>query len=385
MNRLVLFLCASSAVQALFFSALAPLLPSFERQLGLSKAQAGLLVAMFPLGQAVAALPIGLLASRVSIKRFALGGLAALAVASAAFGFVESYGALLVTRLLQGAAAAVCFSSGLAWLLDRAPRERRGELIGVVWGANAGGNVLGPAVGGLAVLAGRAGVFAAVAGLTLLLALAGFRSTGPVGRERQLLASVREAHDTGSVFRGLGIVALSALLFGTIFVLAPLQLDRAGWGPVGIAGTFLVAAGVGVVARPLIGRWADSRGLPGALRLLLLAAVPVTLVVPLVDERWVLCFCIVCAVTTYGMLSGPAMALVAHIYEEAGVAHVLGFALMGLTVGIGFFVGSAVGGEIAHLAGDVAAYSFAAGTCLATAVVLALRPQSAVFAKLRGL
>ena len=381
MNRRILFLCSTAAAQALFFSALAPLLPSFERQLGLSKAQAGLLVAMFPVGQIVATLPIGLLASLVSIRRFVLGSLATLAAASAAFGFVDSYGALLVTRLLQGTAAAVCFASGLAWLLEQAPRERRGELIGLYWGANASGNLLGPAIGGLAVLSSRTGVFAGVAGVTVLLALAGLGSPGPVRREQQLLAAVRAAHCTGAVSRGLGIVALSALLFGTIFVLAPLQLNRAGWGPAGIAGTFVVAAAVGVIARPLIGRWADRRGVFAVLRLLLLAAVPVTLVVPFVDERWVLCLCVVCALATYGMLIGPAMALIAHAYEEAGVTPMLGFALMGLIVGIGFFVGSAAGGEIAHLAGDVAAYSLAAGACLAVRVALAFRWQPALFAK----
>jgi predicted MFS family arabinose efflux permease len=381
MNRRVLFLCSTAAVQALYFSALAPLLPSFERQLGLSKAQAGLLVAMFPVGQLVAGLPIGLLASRLSVRRLALGSLATMAAASAAFGFANSYGLLLVTRLLQGTAAAVCFASGLAWLLDQAPRERRGRLIGLFWGANAGGNLLGPAIGGVAVLSSRAGTFAGVAGLTLLLALAGLRSHGPVRREQHLLAAARAAHRSGAVSRSLGIVALSALLFGTIFLLAPLQLDRAGWGPIGIAGTFLAAAAVGVIARPLIGLWADRRGVPASLRLLLLAAVPVTLVIPLVHERWALSLCIVCAVATYGMLVGPAIALIAHAYDEAGVTPMPGFALMGITVGIGFFLGSAVGGEIAHLAGDLAAYSLAAGACLAVRVALVFRSQPALFAK----
>jgi len=54
-------------------------------------------------------------------------------------------------------------------------------------------------------------------------------------------------------------VVVTALLLGIIFVLAPLQLDRVGWGPVGIAGTFLAAAFFGVIARPLIGRWADPK------------------------------------------------------------------------------------------------------------------------------
>ena len=57
--------------------------------------------------------------------------------------------------------------------------------------------------------------------------------------------------------------------------------------------------------------------------------------------------CLVFAVSTYGFLWGPSMTLASHAYDDAGIAQVLGFALIGLTIGVGFFVGSAAGGEIA--------------------------------------
>jgi hypothetical protein len=38
----------------------------------------------------------------------------------------------------------------------------------------------------------------------------------------------------------------------------------------------------------------------------------------------------------------------------------------------GFFLGSAAGGEIAHLAGDATACALVSGTCLATVVALAM-------------
>ena len=382
MTRLVLFLCASSAVQSLFFSALAPLLPSLEQRLGLSKAEAGLLVATFPVGQAVGALPLLLLASQVSVKRLALGGLVALALASAAFGFVSSYDALLVTRLLQGTAAAVCFSSGLVWLIDRTPVERHGELIGSVWGANAAGNA-DRRLGAVAFRRPAAGPRAWL-GLTLLSRSPDLAS--PAGRIRTTSARIGSSSriPTAAPPSALGVVGRArSRLVGTIFG----RTTSAGscrLGPVGIAGTFFVAAGVGVAIRPIVGRWADRRGVSTALRHLLLAAVPTTLVVPLVDGRWVLGVCVVCAVVNYGVLMGPAMALVARSYEE-GVAQLLGFALVSLTVGIGFFVGSAVGGEIAHLVGDLVAYSLAAGACLAAAGMLVMRSRQAEFAKTRAL
>jgi DHA1 family solute carrier family 18 vesicular amine transporter 1/2 len=371
--KLVVFVSAMAVVQALFFATLAPLLPSFSDELGLSKAEAGLLVGMFPIGQGVAALPVGLLASRVRVKRFALTGLVVLAVTSIGFGVVDNYAELLGARFLQGVGAALCWSSGLAWLVDTVPRRRRGEMIGIFTGAGAAGQVIGPAVGGLAVLVSRAEVFAGMAGAAFLLAIIGSRFPGPAKGEHQSLALIRKTHSSRAVLSGMWLIVVPALLIGTIFVLGPLRLSRLGWGPVGIAGTFLCSAALGVLGRPLVGRWADRNGPLRAIRLLLLAAIPLTLVIPWLNNRWLLSVFLVFAVSTYGFLWGPSMTLVSHAYDEAGIALVLGFALIGLTIGVGFFVGSAVGGEIARLAGDATAYSVPAAMCLGTVGMLALR------------
>jgi len=374
-RRLSSFLSANAILQGLLFSALVPLLPSFEEQLELSKARAGLLVGVFAVGQGVATLPVGPLAARVGVKRFVLLGLAVLAVASTAFGFADSYNELLLTRFVQGAAAGLCLSAGYAWIVEAAPPGQRGGVIGLLSGAGSAGQVLGPAVGVLAVSVGRAGVFAGVAALTLLLAFVGSRLPGPTRGKPQRLSLIQEAHRSRAALGGLWLVSVPGLLLGGILALAPLQLDRLGWGPAGIAGTFLVAASVGVVARPLIGRWADRRGLLSAVRALLLCSVPVTLVIPWVDYPWLLSVCVACAVTVYGLLFGPSMAVVSLVYENAGIAQLFGFALMILTTGVALFVGSAAGGEIAHLAGDSAAYTLAAGLSLATAIALALSRQ----------
>ena len=373
MRRLVVFLAASAAAQGVLFSALAPLLPSFEREFGLSKAQAGLLVGMFAVGQGVAALPVGLLAARVSVKRFVLAGLVMLAGATVAFGLADTYATLLVARFLQGACAGLCLASGYAWLVAAVPRARRGEMIGILSGAASAGQLLGPVIGGAAVLTDRVGLFTGVTGAVLLLAIMGSRLPGPPLGRHGSLALVFEAHRSRTVLGGLWLVTVPALLLGVVFALAPLQLDRLGWGVVGIAGAFLTAALVGVVARPLIGRWADRRGLLDALRLLLLACVPVTLAIPWVGRPWVLAACIVCAVTMYGVLIGPSLAFVSHAYEAAGVAQMLGFSLMILIAGIAVFTGSAAGGWVASLGGDAASYVLAAGIPFATFVVLAVR------------
>jgi MFS family permease len=132
----------------------------------------------------------------------------------------------------------------------------------------------------------------------------------------------------------------------------------------------LIAMSVG---RPLVGRWADRHGLLPATLLLLLVAIPLTIVIPWIGNRWLLSVVLVFAVSTYGCLWGPPIALLSHSYDEAGVARVFAFALVGLTIGVGFFVGSAVGGVIARLAGDAAAYALPAAACAVAWLVLATR------------
>ena len=370
-RRLVVLTSAMAIFETLLYSALAPLLPVFKDELGFSKAQAGLLVAAYAIGLSVAALPVGLLASRMGVKRAALSGLIVLAVTSVGFGVVDDYTGLLATRLLQGAAGALCWSSGIAWLVDSAPRDRRGEMIGIFSGAGAAGHMLGPAVGGLAVLAGRAEVFTGMAAVALVLGIVGARFPSPGPGERQSLSLIWKTHTSRSVLSGQLLVAVPGLLLGTIGVLGPLRLSRLGWGTVGIAATFLVAAALGVLGRAWVGRWADRRGRLAAIRILLVVAIPLTIVIPWLGNRWVLSILVVSAISVYGFLWAPVMSHLSRAYEETGVAQALGFALMSLSAGVGIIVGSAAGGEIAHLAGDAAAYAATAGICLATFAALA--------------
>ena len=358
-------------VETLLYSALAPLLPAFKEGFGLSKAQSGLLVAMYAIGLGVASVPGGVLASRVGVKSSALAGLVALAATSVAFGLIDDYAGLLATRFLQGAAGALCWASGIAWLVDVAPRERRGEMIGVFSGAGAAGAMLGPVVGGLGALVGRAVAFGGVAVCALLLAIAAARLPRPVGVGKQSLAILRKAHGSRDLWRGEWLVFLPGLLLGTIGVLAPLRLHRMGWGPLAIAGTYLVAAAIGVLARPFVARWADRRGRLSAIRMLLLACIVLTLPLPLVRNPWILSVVVVSALISYGVLWGPAMSYLSQAYEDSGVTQVLGFALMNLAGGVGVVVGSAAGGEVAHIAGDVIAYALTAATCFATVAALA--------------
>jgi DHA1 family solute carrier family 18 vesicular amine transporter 1/2 len=367
--------------QGLIFGALAPLLPAFERELRLSKDQAGLLVGMFPVGQALVALPVGLLASRFAAKRFSIASLVIFGMSSAAFGLADSYYELLGGRFLQGVAGGLCLPSALAWVISAGPSTRRGEMIGILSGGAAAGQMVGPAIGGLAALTGRGAVFIAVGVAFMALAAIGARFPGPELAERQSLSALRKAHASRSILGGQWLIVVPSTGLGAMFVLAPLQLDRLGASAVEIAGTFLVTAFLGALARPLVGRWADQHGLLNTTTTLLLVPALLVLFLPWAESWLIVSACTVISVAVWGALFGPTAALLSHAYEAARIGHVFGFALTSLTAAIGIFLGSAAGGAIAKVAGDAMAYSMVAGISLATVAALVLLRRVAAVAR----
>jgi MFS family permease len=172
------------------------------------------------------------------------------------------------------------------------------------------------------------------------------------------------------VLVGMWLLTLPAILFGTLSVLGPLQLDALGWGALGGAVTFVVSAAIEAVLNPAIGRWSDRRGRLAPMRIGLVASVGVALVIPWLDNRWTLSIVVVLAGMAFGTFWAPSMAMLSDGWEAVGVGHGLGFALMNLAWAPGHAVGSAAGGRIADVASDALAYGLLAAVCLGTLLAL---------------
>src|SRR6476646_6862284 len=126
MRRLLWLASVMIFFDVAFFAAIAPLLPDYVDELGLSKAEAGILSASYAAGTLLASLPAGLVASRVGPRRTVIAGLLLLGVTSVVFGFAEQIVLLDVTRFVQGVAGALIWSGALTWLVTTAPEDRRG-------------------------------------------------------------------------------------------------------------------------------------------------------------------------------------------------------------------------------------------------------------------
>src|ERR1700709_284997 len=117
MRRLLILASAMVFFDVVFFSAIAPLLPDYVAELGLSKAQAGVLSASYAAGPLLVALPAGLLAARAGPRRTVIGGLLLLGVASVAFGFAHEFLLLDAARFTHGAARPRIWAGARTWVV----------------------------------------------------------------------------------------------------------------------------------------------------------------------------------------------------------------------------------------------------------------------------
>lgn len=343
-------------LELFFFAVLSPLLPSLKHSLGLSTSQTGLLVAMYALGALVGGIPATMVALRVGVRTTAVASLVAFAAMSVAFGLAGSYAALVAARFVQGIAGAACWTAAMVWLLEAAPAERRGVMLGFAFGVSEAGAIAGPVVGGVAVAAGRSATFVAIAVVSLGLALLTTRFPAPPPAESRQLR-LRTMLSSAHVRTAMWIAVLPAVLLAAIGVLAPLEQHGLGAGAGEIAATFGIAALAGILIRPWFGRWSDREGPVRPIRLGLLTSAPVVAAVPWMESRWLLALFVIGALVLTGVLWAPLMLMLSEACTAAGVGQVMAVAVMDLTWPPGNALGATGGAAIAQYAGMRWAYA----------------------------
>lgn len=354
MRRLLILASAMVFFDVVFFSAIAPLLPDYVAELGLSKAQAGVLSASYAAGTLVFSLPAGLLAARLGPRRTVIGGLLLLGFASVAFGFAGQFLLLDAARFIQGGAGALIWSGALTWLITMSPPERRGSVIGTALGTAVAGALLGPALGALAAEIGTEPVFSAVLVVAVALALFAARLPEAEAPESQSLREVAETIFSRPIVIATTFVAIPSVMFGAVEVLVPLQIADLGGGHALIAGGFIAGAALEAVLAPIAGRYSDrvGRRMPFMVGLSICAVAMAAVAIG--QAMGVVMAGLILTSLGGGICFTPALTMLSEMAESSRLHQGFAAGLSNMAWAAGQVVGGLVGGGVASVAGNAA-------------------------------
>jgi DHA1 family multidrug resistance protein-like MFS transporter len=375
-RRLVRLVSAALLVESIFYGTLAPLLPHYAATLGIDKRAAGILVAAYPVGTLLGALPTGLGVARFGSRPSLAAGLGVIAASTLVFGWSSSVWLLDSSRFVQGIGGACIWNAGLAWLADTAPSSERGRVVGRALTAGVAGVVLGPPFGALAVHVGTGAAFSAAALSAALLAIACGLSPSSPHRERRTSTSLLRMWRKPHVAAGLWLLALAGAGFAVFDVLVPLRLTRLGAPTLVVSTAFLGGSVAQAILSPQIGRLVDRRGPWLAVRWSLATCAVLCAAAPGISLVAALVTVTILALPSFGSIVVPSITMVSDAAERHGLYQGVGFGVANLAWALGMGCAALISGGVAQATSDAVPYSALVVLTVAT-LAASLRPHSA--------
>jgi ACDE family multidrug resistance protein len=347
-------LVTANAVIALGYGVVAPVLPQYARNFGVSIAAATFVITAFALMRLCAAPASGLLVQKLGERRIYLTGLVIVALSTGACAFAQTYWQLLVFRSLGGFGSAMFTVSSLGLMIRISPSDARGRVAGLFSSAFLVGSVGGPVLGSLTVGFGLSTPFV-IYGVALLIAVA---VVFVRLRHSSLAAADVQTEPAITVREALGNSAYRAALFsnfatgwsafGLRIALVPLFVVEVLGRGAGMAGLVLATFAIGNVTAVIPSGYLSDRI---GRRLLLIIGLTVSAVsTVLVGFTTSLTLFLVAAYVTgaaTGMFISPQQAAVADIIgsKARGGTAVATFQMMS---DFGAILGSLAVGQIAE-------------------------------------
>ncbi|MFM2437593.1 MAG: hypothetical protein RLZ55_404 [Actinomycetota bacterium] len=380
-KRLLFLVCAVLLMESFFSAVLTPLVPSYRRDLGLTDAATGGLVAAYAAGSLLLALPAGWFASRFNPRKAVILGLLGVGVSSVLFGFAGRLAVLEGSRFFLGAFGTLLWAGGLSWMISSTPASRRGQVMGTLLAAAVAGELVGAPVGALADEVGTEKVFGAM--LLVSLALVVLARTVPSVAEadgqtaRQAIRAVGESGARAWLLALLAVTGPSIAL-GTILLVAPLRADDLGLSAWLLAGLFLAMSLVEMLTGPIVGRASDRVGriTPYLIGLAIMATC--LILVAVAPATWMLALLLAMYAVGSGFAFTTSMTMVTDLATRASLNQGYSSAASAIGWAGGVIIGAIVGGLLVNDMGYLGAALLMAALLLAIGVVTHRTTRSGV-------
>jgi len=364
---------------ALGFGLVAPALPLFAREFGVSKTAAGAVVSAFALMRIAMAPFVGRLVNGFGERLMLATGIGVVAVSSALAGFSQTYWQLLVLRGIGGVGS-IMFSVSAASLLVRVtPDHQRGQAQGVWAGAFLVGMIAGPALGTVAHFSLRAPFFVyagtlVVAGLLGLAALSHSELAAPQATRSAPLALATAMRNRAYLAALAASFAGDFALFGARSAILPqFVTDRlhlsSGW----VYAAFLIVSLVSGALLLPVGRIADTRGRRPVIVVGLLIGAAAFVLLPTVATATGLVVTAVLVGVAGAADSVAPGAVMGDVVAGRGGTVVAVFQMSG---DVGAALGPLVAGWVADGAGYTASFLVSAAVCVVPVFVVAAAPET---------
>ena len=327
----------------LIYGLVVPILPTYASSLGASQTQIGLLFGSYAAVMFIATPIFGALSDRIGRRDPMLWGLIILAVATLLYAFAQEYWLLIAARSLQGLAAAITWTSGLAILADLYPSEERGKAMGLALSGQAAGILLGPTIGGwMYQLGGYKLPFLFATALAIADGMLRFFLLRdlPENKSSKFLSSFGLLRNR-SLLLISGIVVIGAAVPSVLEPTLPLHLhEKFNAGPGLIGMLFAIPTLAYGLATPWIGKLSSKIGYKKAA---LLGLVMVAISLPLSalpNSIWMQAASLVLLGVSMGMVLAPCLPALADISEKSGLpSYGITFAIYNTAYSFGMMLG----------------------------------------------
>ena len=359
---------------------IAPLIPRLSEIFQVSEQEIGLIVPVYMLAYALAALFYGLLSDRFGRWPVMRASLFIFVVFTALTATAQSATQMIVWRLLTGLGASGVIPLTFALIGDLFPFDQRGSKLGLVFAAMEGGMALGSAGG--AILEAFVSWQMLFIGTAIAMALVFWRlhrygalfdapKVTSVSSIQQIFAGYRSVLSTGRGRRTYGYVFLNGIFHSGVYTWLGLYLSqRYQLGEVGI-GLAIFGYGIpGLLFSALIGKAVDRWGrrwlIPLGLAMAAIASAAMIFPIPLTGTT------VAILVLSLGYdLTQPLFAgIVTDLGDENSLGQTMGLKVFTLFTGFG--IGSFLFGEVLLLGFSPTLAIFSAGQLLIAVAAIPL-------------